>query len=117
MPGTVLALVPDLMFGLRIQEAAKQAGARVEFFQHLEDAALRLSAETVDLILVDLGEGTFDVDAVAELGRLNGVPVVAFGPHVDVAGRRAAVAAGVDRVLTRQQFVRDLPDLIARYVH
>jgi hypothetical protein len=36
-------------------------------------------------------------------------PVIAYGSHVDTATLKAARAAGCNQVLTRSQFVEDLP--------
>ena len=44
-----------------------------------------------------------------------GVPVLAFGSHLDVDGRRAAKAAGVTRVLSNGDFHRDMVPLVQRY--
>jgi CheY-like chemotaxis protein len=116
MAGTIVALVPDLMFGVRIEDAAKRAGARVEFFEDLEDAAMRLASVQPDVLIVDMSHRSFNLEAVAELSRLNGVPVVAFGPHVDLESRQAAIRAGIQQVLTRNKFVQDLPEIINTYV-
>ena len=42
-------------------------------------------------------------------------PTLAFGPHVDVEGRRAARAAGVTRIVSNGQFHSDMAGLIERY--
>ena len=43
------------------------------------------------------------------------MPTLAFGPHVDVEGRRAAKAAGVTRIVSNGQFHSDMAGLIERY--
>ncbi|MBV9279511.1 MAG: hypothetical protein JOZ41_05480, partial [Chloroflexi bacterium] len=40
-------------------------------------------------------------------------PLIAFGPHVDAERRKAARAAGADRVLAKSKFVTELPRLMA----
>jgi hypothetical protein len=44
-------------------------------------------------------------------------PLLGFGPHVDVDGRRAAKAAGLTRIVSNGEFHRDLVALVARYAH
>jgi hypothetical protein len=44
-----------------------------------------------------------------------GVPILAFGPHKDVEGFKAAKRAGVTRVVANGEFSRSLPDLAKRY--
>ena len=47
---------------------------------------------------------------------LNGpVPVIAFGPHMDIAGFKAAREAGVTRVVANGEFSRSLAELVERY--
>jgi hypothetical protein len=43
------------------------------------------------------------------------VPVLVFGSHFDVDGRRAAKAAGVARVLTNGDFHKDMVGFVRRY--
>ena len=42
-------------------------------------------------------------------------PVIAFGPHVDIEGRKAAKAAGVARLLSNGDFHREMAIMIERY--
>jgi predicted metal-dependent hydrolase len=43
------------------------------------------------------------------------IPVLAFGPHTDLALRETALAAGVDAVVAKSRLVTALPELIERY--
>jgi hypothetical protein len=43
------------------------------------------------------------------------IPVIAFGPHVDLALRARAEDVGCDLVLAKSAFVRDLPGLIQKH--
>jgi hypothetical protein len=43
------------------------------------------------------------------------VPVIAFGPHKDVAALQAAKAAGVTRVMANSLFHAQAADMIRRY--
>jgi len=43
------------------------------------------------------------------------IPVLAYGPHMDLAGRDRAKAAGADGVLSNAQVASDLPALVRRW--
>lgn len=103
----VIAVVTDLFFQSRISAAARAAARRVRYVT--ASTALLSPAR---LCLVDLEART---DVLTLIRRLKGearAPVVAFGPHIDVAGRKAARSAGADRVLAKSKFVTELPRLM-----
>jgi hypothetical protein len=53
-------------------------------------------------------------DALSQAGG-SLAPTLAFGPHVDIEGRRTAKAAGVTRIVSNGQFHSDMAALIDRY--
>lgn len=102
----ILAVCTDLYFQSRILAAARAAGRQVRFVTSSGDLG------TPSLALIDL-------DAQADVMSLIGAfkpamrgPIVAFGPHLDTGRRKAARAAGADRVLAKSRFVEVLPDLV-----
>ncbi len=110
---TMLLAIPDLMFGVRVAETARALG-----FTPV-DAALAGLQEAVDdhvrLIIVDTGQPGDWQTAITTLKgdpRTAGVPILAYGAHVDVTALRAAVAAGVDRLVTRGKLMAELPQLL-----
>jgi CheY-like chemotaxis protein len=114
-PRRVLAIVPDLFFAAKIAAVARAAGVTVAFAAPA--AALeRCAAERPDLVLLDLHAGPGVPDLVRSLkaeAAMSGVPLVGFHSHVDVAARRTALDAGLDRALPRSAFVAKLPGLLA----
>lgn len=104
----VVAVVTDLFFQSRISSAARHSGRVVRFVTAGSDASGHA------LALVDLDAGTDVLDAIRRLKAGSSAPVVAFGPHVDVAGRKAAREAGADRVLAKSRFVSELPAILRR---
>jgi len=105
----ILAVVDDLMMGVRIEEAAKTLGAEVETAGSLGEGAERLRSRAVDVVVVDLAMDGLDLEATVSLGLAAGARVVGFYPHVDAALRQAAKRAGIERVYPRSRFLRDLP--------
>ena len=116
--GRVVVLNRDLMFGMRIRGVLQALGYEASF---VADAAafaalVRSSEPAPALGLIDMN-GEVDWGVVRGLKDDPGinVPLLAFGPHVDVAGRRAAKTAGVDRLVSNGEFHRDPAGLIRRY--
>jgi hypothetical protein len=94
----VVALVTDLMDRSRITAAIDDP---ITFVRGLDADALGAA----DVVLVDLTRFD-DVEAVRAAvpdGR-----IVAFGPHVDDESLDLARVAGIDVVVARSQFFRDL---------
>jgi hypothetical protein len=109
----------DLLFGSRIRSALTILGLESRFVSTAEQfvGALRQEPGSVAIGIVDMN-GAVSWDVIREeLSGANGrgVPTLAFGPHVDVEGRRAAKAAGVTRIVSNGQFHADMAGLIERY--
>jgi hypothetical protein len=100
----IAALVPDLMFGSKIEATLRAAGHDVELAPSAD--AIATGKGSPDLVIADLGE----VD-VSQLQRRN-APVLGFYSHVDVDTRRRAEAEGVDLVVPRSRMAREMPQLV-----
>jgi|SRR5215217_5402101 len=118
-PTRAVVLNRDLLFGSRIRSALTGLGLDARFVNTAEQfvSALREQPGSVAIGIIDMN-GTVSWDAIREeLSRPNDdrVPTLAFGPHVDVEGRRAAKAAGLTRIVSNGQFHADMAGLINRY--
>jgi len=124
---SVLAVVSDLFFATKIAATAEAAGVPLETLDPAAaldrfgatPSAARASESAFEipaLVLLDLAAGE---PALAVARALRGsaagarITIAGFFPHVDVATREAAIAAGVDPVLPRSAFVARLPALLA----
>jgi hypothetical protein len=100
----VVALLPDLLFGSKVQGMLAAAGHDVAAVSSPE-AALEHSAGS-DLLVVDLCE-----DAAARIEQLAGatadLKTLAFYLHTDVQTRTAALDAGFDVVVPRSRMARE----------
>ncbi|MGH2900093.1 MAG: hypothetical protein ACRDMZ_15570 [Solirubrobacteraceae bacterium] len=96
----VVALLPDLLFGSKVQGMLLAAGHEVT----VVGAAADIAAEDFDLVIADLCE-----DAAARISALagGGTKRLAFYLHTDVDTRAAAFAAGFDVVVPRSRMARE----------
>ncbi len=120
----VLALVPDLLFGSRVQGDLNAAGHEVQLIG--DEARLRvLLAErqagdgaVAEVLVVDLTDARFDgtaiVQALAADELLGGVRTLAFFSHVDTGVGERARAGGFDLVVPRSRMAREGAQLVTR---
>lgn len=107
----ILAVMDDLIFGVKIQEAARRAGVPIEFVSKTDTALARATRPGTRVIL-DLNlRGMDTVDLIRRLKETH-VHVIAYVAHVQVDLRRAAENAGADLVLARSSFVTRIDDLV-----
>jgi len=118
-PTLAIVLNRDLLFGSRIRSALAELGLESRFVATAELFVSAVSQEpsSVAIGIIDMnGAISWDVIRRALLCEDAGlVPTLAFGPHVDIEGRRAAKAAGVSRIVSNGQFHSDMAGLIERY--
>ncbi|MGH2533083.1 MAG: hypothetical protein ACRDJW_12360 [Thermomicrobiales bacterium] len=112
----VVVLNRDLFFGVRIGNLLRETGYAVTFTPDAAAFVERLLRNPAAALgLIDMAAG---VDWRAIAGVSGGpVPLLAFGPHKDVASFRAAKEAGVTRVVSNDDFQRDPLGLIRRYAN
>ena len=113
MNTNIVIVVPDLMVSTRITDVARALGfTPVE--TGLSTLTTKVSTDTA-LVVVDIGQlGDWEtaIRALKAASTTADVPVLTFGPHVDVDASRTAVAAGSDRLVTRGKFMAELPQLL-----
>ena len=115
----VIAVLSDLMFTVKIQEAAKRAGLEVTFVSSKEKALAQAQQKPAAIIL-DLNDAS--VNALDLIGTLKGDPetsqieLVGFVSHVQVDLKQAALDKGCDLVVARSAFSQNLLSILARYL-
>ena len=108
----VLILADDLIWASRLADAVAAAGGRPLRIRRLDGLAdARASHAIVDLT-ARAYDGVAAVRSVAETGAR----VVAVGQHDDVPLRRAAQAAGAERVFTYRALFEDGPRALAKWL-
>jgi hypothetical protein len=100
----VVAHLPDLLFGSKVQAMLAAAGHDVAVAGTVEAAVAELDG--AELLVADLCEDA-PARIAAAAGHLGGVKSLAFYRHTDVATRTDALAAGFDRVVPRSRMARE----------
>jgi len=114
---TVVVLADDLIWASRLRDAVAASGAVARPARRLEDVAKLLEpSASARFAIIDLTARAYDgVDAIRVAAEA-GARVVAVGQHDDVALRRAAIAAGAERVFTYRALFEDGPARIAAWL-
>ncbi|PYU63768.1 MAG: response regulator [Acidobacteria bacterium] len=110
---TVVALVDDLFFQMKLAETAKQLGVEVKVAANGE-ALMGLMASEPRLVIVDLNARNQPIGAIEKLRQARkDVRVVGFLSHVQKELAAQAQAAGCDEVLPRSSFTQNLAAILS----
>jgi CheY-like chemotaxis protein len=105
----ILVIDDNLMTSVRIESQLTALGHTVKVARKAPEGA------NFDLVLLNLGSRTLSGAALVSSARENLPPAQIWGfcGHVEVEIRRAAKAAGIDRLLTNEVAITDLASVIA----
>lgn len=106
----VVALVPDLLFGSRVEAMLAGAGHSVALVAE-PGRALELAGDA-DVLVVDLAGGEIDGPALLSGGPI-GARTLGFYSHVEPEVRDRALAAGFDQVVPRSRMNREGAELVS----
>jgi hypothetical protein len=112
----VLAFIPDLLFGSRVQADLLADDHTVELVGDpgaVEKLLAGASVLVVDLTDDDYG-GISLVESLLARGSLVGIPTLAFYSHVDAEMRVRAEGAGFDMIVPRSRMAREASALTAK---
>jgi CheY-like chemotaxis protein len=117
MPKIILAVVSDLFFSAKINEAAKRAGVMLEYVTTSDKLVERAGANP-DLIIFDLNfDAVHPVELIAKLKAdpvLKQIKLLGYLSHVQAELKLRALEAGCDEVLPRSAFSMNLPQILSR---
>jgi len=112
---TIVALTDDLMVGTRIDGTLAAAGYAVQIVGD-SNALLAAAQAGASAVVVSFGGRTGEGVAAIRALRANAatatLPILAFGPHVDMTARTAARDAGATRVTTNGAFFTRMPAIV-----
>jgi CheY-like chemotaxis protein len=114
----IVAVLSDLMFTVKIQEAAKRAGVQPVFVKS-EDEALVEAKQHPAVIIVDLNNSA--LNALDVITKLKGdevtrdISLLGYVSHVQADLKQAAEERGCDAVMPRSAFSHNLAAILRRY--
>lgn len=126
---SVVILADDLIWATRLSDAIVAAGARPRSARRLADLERLLrpgdaaagegstAEDRTGLAIVDLTARAYDGVAAVRVAAGLGARVVAVGQHDDAALRKAALAAGAERVFTYRALSEHGPRTLAAWLH
>jgi PleD family two-component response regulator len=117
-PKTVVAILSDLMFTVKIQEAAKRAGLIPVFARTPEDA-MEKARESPVAIILDLNANSVEplemIEKLKSNDATSGISLLGYVSHVQGDLKMAAQQKGCDVVMARSAFSQNLPIIMKRY--
>lgn len=138
----LVGFVADLMFNVRITKAAEQLGFETRWIEDAADLAPdesngppprpgellhgqggalfeKLVSWQPDLLIFDLGNDKVPwrewIAAIKSSPATRRIPVLCYGPHVDVETMESARDMGADAVVARSRFTSALPELLQKH--
>jgi hypothetical protein len=112
----VLAFIPDLFFGSRVQAMLSTDGHDVALATDASGVRERLAGAAV--LVVDLTDEPAVragmVESLSADGSLDGIATLGFYSHVEAEVREIAQAAGFDLVVPRSRMAREGASLVTR---
>ena len=107
---SVVAFIPDLLFGSNVVGALSAAGHDVQLVSDPGGVAF----EGVDVLVVDLTADAASRIAMVDRLEPHAVPTLAFYSHVETEVRVQAEGAGFDLVVPRSRMAREGAALVGR---
>jgi PleD family two-component response regulator len=115
----ILAVVDDLLFTVKISDAAKRAGLEAEFVKSEKDVMDKATHEKPLLIIFDLNNNSVQpLELIAKLksdGDLRHISLIGYLSHVQGELKQKAQEAGANIVMARSAFSQNLPQILKRH--
>src|ERR1700677_2046433 len=115
----ILAVVEDLLFTVKISDAAKRAGLEVEFVKSERDVLEKAANEKPLLIILDLNFSAVQplklISKVKSDGEMKQISVIGYLSHVQGELKQQAQEAGANIVMARSAFSQNLPQILRRH--
>ena len=116
----ILALEKDLFFSVKMRDTLRHYDMEVTTVRTLSAFEQRLTAtgnEQPGLVIVNTATASLDWEAAIRAARALGLPVLAFGSHMDLEARAKALQAGAQKVVANSKFTSDMPGLVKRMLN
>ena len=115
----ILVVVDDLLFTVKISDAAKRAGLEAEFVRSEKDVIDKATNEKPLLIILDLNNNSVQpLELISKLkndGDLRHISLIGYLSHVQGELKQKAQEAGANIVMARSAFSQNLPQILKRH--
>ena len=110
----VVILADDLIWQTRLAAVLEALGAQVDRTRTAPDCEAALAS--ADFAIVDLTARAYQPVPSIEIAGAAGLRVLAVGQHDDLAQRKAALAAGAERVFAYRKLFEDGPATLGAWL-
>lgn len=118
MKHRILALEKDLFFSVKIRDTLQHHEMDVVIVRTLSAFEQQLMIdEKPALVLINTATKGVDWEEAIRVARTQGVPVLAFGSHMDLEARAKALQAGAVKVVANSKFTSDIVGLVTRMLN
>ena len=115
----ILAVVEDLLFTVKISDAAKRANLQADFVKSEHDVLERAVSEKPLLIILDLNFGAIQpLKLIAKLktgAETKQISIIGYLSHVQGELKQQAQEAGANIVMARSAFSQNLQQILKRH--
>ena len=115
----ILAVVEDLLFTVKISDAAKRAGLDVEFVKSERDVIEKAAHDKPLLIILDLNFNSVQplnlISRLKNNGDMKQISVIGYLSHVQGELKQQAQEAGANIVMARSAFSQNLQQILKRH--
>lgn len=115
----ILAVVEDLLFTVKISDAAKRAGLDVEFVKSERDVVDKATQEKPLLIILDLNFASVEplklISKIKSDGDTKQISIIGYLSHVQGELKQQAQDAGANVVMARSAFSQNLQQILKRH--
>jgi DNA-binding NtrC family response regulator len=112
---SILALEKDLFFSVKIRDTLRHHDMDATIVRTLPTFEQHLTGEQAPaLVIVNTASRGIDWEAAIHAAHEKGIPVLAFGSHMDLEARTKALQAGARKVVANSKFASDMAGLVTR---
>lgn len=115
----MMAVVSDLFFTVKINDAAKKAAMQTEFLLEPDNVLARVAEHKPALIILDLNfDAANPLQLIQQLkgdANLKSINLIGYLSHIQADLKQKAQEAGCDMVMAKSAFSQNIQQILKRY--
>lgn len=115
----MMAVVSDLFFTVKINDAAKRAAMQTEFLLEPSQVMARVAEHQPALIILDLNfDAANPLQLIQQLkadANLKSINLIGYLSHIQAELKQKAQEAGCDMVMAKSAFSQNIQQILKRY--